>query len=81
MMGDYQVPEGFYYINEFNPRSNYHLSLGPNYPVMHQTRSFPIHCNLAEIFIFTAAGNLHRLHTRERDDQIRRAVCTGFTGA
>src|SRR6476620_1106068 len=30
--GDYQVPEGFYYINELNPRSNYHLSLGLNYP-------------------------------------------------
>src|SRR3954462_6555492 len=26
--GDYQVPEGFYYINEFNPNSNYHLALG-----------------------------------------------------
>lgn len=32
MQGDYQVPEGFYYINEFNPRSAYHLSLGLNYP-------------------------------------------------
>jgi murein L,D-transpeptidase YafK len=32
MAGDYQVPEGFYYINEFNPTSNYHLSLGLNYP-------------------------------------------------
>jgi murein L,D-transpeptidase YafK len=32
MQGDYQVPEGFYYINEFNPRSLYHLSLGLNYP-------------------------------------------------
>lgn len=30
--GDYQVPEGFYYISSFNPRSNYHLSLGLNYP-------------------------------------------------
>jgi len=30
--GDYQVPEGFYYINEFKPNSNYHLSLGLNYP-------------------------------------------------
>ena len=30
--GDYQVPEGFYYINEFNPKSIYHLSLGINYP-------------------------------------------------
>lgn len=32
MQGDYQVPEGFYHINEFNPNSNYHLSLGLNYP-------------------------------------------------
>lgn len=32
MQGDFQVPEGFYYINEFNPNSNYHLSLGLNYP-------------------------------------------------
>lgn len=32
MEGDYQVPEGFYFINEFNPRSTYHLSLGLNYP-------------------------------------------------
>lgn len=30
--GDNQVPEGFYYINEFNSRSNYHLALGLNYP-------------------------------------------------
>ncbi len=30
--GDNQVPEGFYYINEFNPRSSYHLALGLNYP-------------------------------------------------
>ncbi len=32
MEGDYQVPEGFYQINIFNPTSNYHLSLGINYP-------------------------------------------------
>ena len=32
MEGDYQVPEGFYYINVFNPKSNYYLSLGLNYP-------------------------------------------------
>jgi len=30
--GDGQVPEGFYYINHFNPNSNYHLSLMINYP-------------------------------------------------
>ncbi len=32
LQGDYQVPEGCYYINEFNPNSNYHLALGLNYP-------------------------------------------------
>ena len=32
MEGDYQVPEGFYYINEFNPKSSFYLSLGINYP-------------------------------------------------
>jgi len=30
--GDLQTPEGFYFINRFNPQSNYHLSLGLNYP-------------------------------------------------
>lgn len=32
MMGDLQTPEGFYYIDRFNPSSSYHLSLGINYP-------------------------------------------------
>ena len=30
--GDNQVPEGFYEIDRFNPKSNFHLSLGLNYP-------------------------------------------------
>lgn len=30
--GDLQVPEGFYHIDRFNPVSNFHLSLGINYP-------------------------------------------------
>ena len=30
--GDKQIPEGFYYINEWKPNSNYHLALGLNYP-------------------------------------------------
>lgn len=30
--GDKQVPEGFYHINRFNPKSNFYLSLGLNYP-------------------------------------------------
>ena len=30
--GDLQIPEGFYYIDRFNPNSNFFLSLGINYP-------------------------------------------------
>ena len=30
--GDLQIPEGFYFIDRFNPKSNFHLSLGINYP-------------------------------------------------
>jgi murein L,D-transpeptidase YafK len=30
--GDLQIPEGIYEINHFNPESNFHLSLGINYP-------------------------------------------------
>jgi murein L,D-transpeptidase YafK len=30
--GDLQIPEGIYHINHFNPASNFHLSLGINYP-------------------------------------------------
>jgi murein L,D-transpeptidase YafK len=30
--GDGQIPEGFYYVDGFNPSSNFHLSLKINYP-------------------------------------------------
>ncbi len=30
--GDLQTPEGFYFVDRFNPSSNYYLSLGINYP-------------------------------------------------
>jgi murein L,D-transpeptidase YafK len=30
--GDLQIPEGIYYVNHFNPQSNFHLSLGISYP-------------------------------------------------
>ncbi len=36
--GDFQVPEGFYYIDRFNPASTFHLSLGINYPNLSDTR-------------------------------------------
>ena len=31
-IGDGQVPEGFYFIERFNPASNFYLSLGLSYP-------------------------------------------------
>jgi murein L,D-transpeptidase YafK len=30
--GDFQIPEGFYHIDRFNPLSKFYLSLGLNYP-------------------------------------------------
>jgi len=30
--GDLQIPEGVYHVDRFNPASNFHLSLGTNYP-------------------------------------------------
>ncbi|MCK4303781.1 MAG: L,D-transpeptidase family protein [Candidatus Eisenbacteria sp.] len=30
--GDGQTPEGFYYVDRFNPASKFHLALGINYP-------------------------------------------------
>ncbi|PIY12313.1 MAG: hypothetical protein COZ18_02395 [Flexibacter sp. CG_4_10_14_3_um_filter_32_15] len=39
--GDYQVPEGFYHINHFNPMSSYFLSLGISYPNQADKRRNP----------------------------------------
>lgn len=36
--GDYQVPEGFYLIDRFNPASSFYLSLGINYPNLSDKR-------------------------------------------
>ncbi len=30
--GDFQIPEGFYKVDRFNPESDFHLSMGINYP-------------------------------------------------
>lgn len=30
--GDGQIPEGYYHVDRYNPASNFHLSLGVNYP-------------------------------------------------
>ncbi len=53
MQGDYKVPEGFYYINEFNPKSSFHLSLGLNYPNA-SDRILGDSFNRVVIFTFTA---------------------------
>jgi len=36
--GDLQVPEGIYYIDRFNPASQFYLSLGINYPTVEDKR-------------------------------------------
>lgn len=36
--GDGQVPEGFYYLDRFNPSSSYYLSLGLSYPNLSDKR-------------------------------------------
>ncbi len=36
--GDFQVPEGFYHIDRFNPYSSFFLSLGINYPNLSDRR-------------------------------------------
>jgi len=36
--GDLQTPEGFYYIDAFNPSSSYHLSFRINYPNLSDKR-------------------------------------------
>jgi murein L,D-transpeptidase YafK len=51
MQGDMQVPEGFYHINVFNPWSNFHLSMGINYPNK-SDRILGVHKNLGgDIYI------------------------------
>jgi len=54
MRGDYQVPEGFYFIDRFNPESNFHLSLGINYPNISDKRKSTAQNLGGDIFIHGA---------------------------
>lgn len=55
--GDKQVPEGFYTISQFNPTSQYHLSLKVNYP-NNADRKRSKHRNLGgDIFIHGECGS------------------------
>lgn len=49
--GDYQVPEGFYEINRFNPTSSYFLSLGISYPNLADKKRSISHKLGGDIFI------------------------------
>jgi murein L,D-transpeptidase YafK len=56
--GDYQVPEGFYEIDRFNPESLFHLSLGVNYPnASDRVLSHPKHPG-SDIFIHGKDGSV-----------------------
>ncbi|MDW3193144.1 MAG: L,D-transpeptidase family protein [Cytophagales bacterium] len=52
--GDYQVPEGFYHIDRFNPASNFHLSVGLNYPNLSDRRKSDFERLGGDIFIHGA---------------------------
>lgn len=49
--GDGQVPEGFYHIDRFNPKSNFYLSLGINYPNLSDKRKSKASSLGGDIFI------------------------------
>lgn len=49
--GDYQVPEGFYHVDRFNPASNFHLSVGLNYPNLADRRKSTFERLGGDIFI------------------------------
>ncbi len=49
--GDEQVPEGFYYLSQFNPSSNYYLSLKVSYPNNADRKRSDAHNLGGDIFI------------------------------
>ncbi|MBX7201619.1 MAG: L,D-transpeptidase family protein [Bacteroidia bacterium] len=52
--GDGQVPEGFYHIDRFNPKSSFYLSLGLNYPNLSDKRKSKANNPGGDIFIHGA---------------------------
>lgn len=67
--GDLQVPEGFYYIDRFNPVSNFHLSLGINYPNLSDKRKSKAGNLGGDIFIHGACVTIGCLPMT--DDKIK----------
>ena len=56
--GDHQIPEGFYFIDRFNPWSNFHLSLGINYPNASDRILSPYKNRGGDIFIHGGCGTV-----------------------
>lgn len=56
--GDGQVPEGFYFIDRFNPVSNYYLSLGLNYPNLADKRKSKKNQLGGDIFIHGSCATI-----------------------
>ena len=67
--GDGKTPEGLYYIDRFNPRSRYHLSVGISYP-NERDRSFAEQFGLdpgGDIMIHGRGPEGKRLVRQKRD--------------
>jgi murein L,D-transpeptidase YafK len=56
--GDGQIPEGLYHIDRFNPYSNFHLSLGLNYPSRADRIRNPVPNPGGAIFIHGACASI-----------------------
>jgi murein L,D-transpeptidase YafK len=57
-MGDLQVPEGFYFIDHFNPFSAYHLSLRLDYPNLSDRLRSGAQALGGDIFIHGGCGTI-----------------------
>jgi len=67
--GDGRTPEGMYFIDRFNPRSAYHLSVGVSYP-NERDRAYAqaLHRHPGgDIFIHGRGPQGNRLATKQRD--------------
>ena len=56
--GDRQIPEGAYQVDRFNPKSNYYLSLGLNYPNKSDRIRGDQHKPGSDIFIHGGCGTI-----------------------
>lgn len=56
--GDGQIPEGFYIVNRFNPRSSFHLSMGLNYPNAVDRARTPHRSPGSDIFIHGGCASI-----------------------